>query len=67
MCPYICPHMCPDCTTAKPSVSHDAFSGMHFFVAFCLLMTKFLKETFSDWRKSPSGITINNGTEVIGC
>ena len=30
-------------------------------------MTKFLKETFPDCSKSPSGVAINYETEVIGC
>ena len=55
-----------DCTAAKPSISHDAFSGMQFVVAFQLLMREFLKEPFSDWRKSPSSVVIDNGTEVKG-
>ena len=55
-----------DCTTAKPSINHNAFSGMKFVVIFGYIMRKFLKEAFSDWSKSPSSVAIDNGTEVTG-
>ena len=55
-----------DCTTAKPSINHNAFSGMKFVVIFGYIMRKFLKEAFSDWSKSPSSVAIDNETEVIG-
>ena len=55
-----------DDTAAKPSISHDAFSGMQFVVVFEFLMRKFLKEAFSDWRKCSSSVAIDNGTGLIG-
>ena len=55
-----------DCTAAKPSISHNAFCGLQFVAAFELLMKKFLKESFSDWRRSPSSVAIDNGTKEIG-
>ena len=55
-----------DCTAAKSSVSHDAFCGLQFVVAFELLMKKHIKEPFWDWCKSPSSVAIDNGTGVIG-
>ena len=39
---------CSDCTAAKPSISHDTFSGMQFVVAFEFLVRKFVTEAFSD-------------------
>ena len=55
-----------DWPAAKPSVNHDAFCGLQFVVAFELLMKKCLKEAYSDWRKFPSSVVIDNETEVIG-
>ena len=40
------------CTSAKPCISHDGFSGMQFVIAFEL--QQFLTKAFSDWRKSSS-------------
>ena len=54
------------CTAAKPFVSHDAFRGLQFVVAFEMLMKKCLKEAYSDWCKFPSSVVIDNETEVIG-
>ena len=58
-----------DCTTANPSISHEAFSSIQFVAAYFvdeLLMRKFLKKAISDWRKSPSNVAIDNETEVTG-
>ena len=52
-------------TATKPSISHDAFCCISFIAAFDFWMTKFLKDAFSDWCKSPSSVATDNGAEVI--